>query len=468
MKKASVIGKPIGHSLSPSIFMFLSQKQDFQYSSEEIESYDLTSFIKNFQNDPEMIGLNVTIPHKEAVVSQLNEQSPEVKITGAANVIHKAEGKLIGYNTDIHGILMTLKDQAGSLAGKRAWVLGAGGAAKAALYALGELKLKQVDLINRTPERALKLVEQMRRYFPSTEWKVASWQNKSQQSIVHFEPGPPFALCINATPLGMGADLRKDSSAFVIPLFNRIFAAQSSGLKFEKDAVAFDFIYRPENTPFLSIARRHGLKTIGGLEMLVDQALAAWKIWFKNSPAQDDQKQPLLNFLRNRPLFLTGFMGAGKSTVGEILARRLLRNFIDLDRAIESKANKSVGQIFEESGEAAFREMEYEEFKKNFLSPNLVLALGGGTLLNPQIRTLIQKVGTLVYLKTTPPILAHRIRDHHIVRPLLENTTDLEQEAKIKELLKARESFYLQAPIQVDTDILTPDEIAAQISGMME
>ncbi|MEO5969109.1 MAG: shikimate kinase [Bdellovibrionia bacterium] len=481
MSKAAVIGKPIGHSLSPAIFTFLSHEQNFQYSSQEVDATELPQFIQNFRNDSEMVGLNVTIPHKELVIDHLDELSPEVRVTGASNVIHKSQGKLTGYNTDICGILMTLKNHhKGSLSGKRAWVLGAGGAARAVLYALGELKLGQVDVVNRTAERSLKLVKQMKQFFPSTEWRAVSGSDETgKDASIYFEPGDSFSLIINATPLGMSADLLKRDAFYSIPLFIRVFTAmetskisdeetsaeqKKTGFRIEKGAVAFDLIYRPENTPFLNIAKQYGLIPVGGLEMLVEQALAAWKIWFGPVPNMDAQKTPLLNFLRNRPIFLTGFMGAGKSTVGKILSQRLSRDFLDLDRVIEAKENKTIGQIFEEKGEAVFREIEFKEFKKYFLSPNTVLALGGGTLLNPQIRSLILKVGTLIYLRTKPETIAKRIKSQNQVRPLLTSLGDLEQEAKIETLLKERESFYLQAQVQVDTDTLTPEEISDQIS----
>jgi shikimate kinase len=217
--------------------------------------------------------------------------------------------------------------------------------------------------------------------------------------------------------------------------------------------------------------------------MLVEQALAAWEIWQPGS--SHPRSTDIVEFLRNKPVFLTGSMGAGKSTVGRVLAARLsefsLANFsstkstlagqfLDLDRIIEASENQSVQSIFAEKGETAFRALELREFKKHFLSPASVIALGGGTLMNPEIVELIKKVGTLVYLKASPETCLKRIQQEELLsnvnrplRPLLGGLSHHERLEQLKALIKQREAHYRQAHIQLDTDLASPAQIAQEI-----
>ncbi len=155
--------------------------------------------------------------------------------------------------------------------------------------------------------------------------------------------------------------------------------------------------------------------------------------------------------MKNKRIYLTGFMGSGKSTIGPILANVLGWDFFDLDKLIETELNDSVSNIFETHGELFFRQKENELLKKTAATENLVLALGGGTLTTQENFEIIKKTGTSVYLKSSPEEIFRRLK-FKVDRPLLKSESGMplpayETKAKISELLKKREQTYLQSDI---------------------
>ncbi|NTU92784.1 MAG: shikimate kinase [Chlorobiaceae bacterium] len=155
-------------------------------------------------------------------------------------------------------------------------------------------------------------------------------------------------------------------------------------------------------------------------------------------------------------IFLTGFSGSGKSTIGPLLANSLGYEFIDLDKSIEATAGKSINRIFSEDGERAFRDFELKTLETIATRRDLVISLGGGVLENDRCFSLIRQSGTLVYLKSSPEILTLRLQ-HKTDRPLLkgDDGTRLQREeiqARISALLAKRESRYQKAELVVVTD----------------
>ncbi|MEE9905712.1 MAG: shikimate kinase [Chlorobium sp.] len=155
-------------------------------------------------------------------------------------------------------------------------------------------------------------------------------------------------------------------------------------------------------------------------------------------------------------IFLTGFSGSGKSTIGPLLANSLGYEFIDLDQAIEQSAGKSITRIFAEEGEPAFRLLELKTLQKLAGKTEMVVSLGGGVLERDECFSFIRENGTLIYLKSTPGALAKRLC-HKTDRPLLlgDNGTRLsreEIERKITIILEKRETRYSAAELTVQTD----------------
>jgi len=156
-------------------------------------------------------------------------------------------------------------------------------------------------------------------------------------------------------------------------------------------------------------------------------------------------------------IFLTGFSGSGKSTIGPLLANSLGYEFVDLDQTIEKRAGKAITRIFAEEGEACFRELELQALQEVVNRTNLVISLGGGVLENERSWELVRESGTLVYLKSSPKTLARRLC-HKSDRPLLKGENDRklsreEIEEKITAILSRREARYESANINVLTDI---------------
>jgi len=158
---------------------------------------------------------------------------------------------------------------------------------------------------------------------------------------------------------------------------------------------------------------------------------------------------------------LIGFMGAGKTVVGKALAKKLNREFVELDSLIEHKAGKAIPQIFQQDGEVAFRELEIEVTKEVSKARNLVIACGGGVVLNKINIDRLRKEAIIIYLTASPRVLLKRVSDDEEERPLL-NTPN--KAIKIKELLRFRKPFYERAgDIKIDTSKLDIDSVTEQI-----
>ncbi|MGE5682477.1 MAG: shikimate kinase [Bacillota bacterium] len=176
--------------------------------------------------------------------------------------------------------------------------------------------------------------------------------------------------------------------------------------------------------------------------------------------------------MNQKIIYLNGFMAAGKSTIGPILANTLGWEFFDLDKVIEEELGKKIVEIFSEKGEKYFRDKESEILGKLSKMKNVVISLGGGTSCSNNNLEIISKTGTIVYLKASPEALFNRLRNKKD-RPLFNdaNTKD-ELKNKIVQLLKQRTPFYEQADLIINTDIvplgLTVDKIARLISKKID
>lgn len=206
-------------------------------------------------------GLNVTLPHKEKIIKYLDEVSEEASIIGAVNTIVNDHGKLMGYNTDAYGILETLLPFKDKISGTKATVIGAGGSARAVIYALlRHFKPDEINIINRTQQKADSLAN--------------DFALKMRYDAFHtFELFPPdnvetlknSSLIVNATTLGMYPDV-EDTITDIDDSFNG-------------EQIVFDLIYNPTKTKFIKTAEMQGAKTVGGLKMLISQAAKSFELW---------------------------------------------------------------------------------------------------------------------------------------------------------------------------------------------
>lgn len=259
-KRAGVLGWPAGKSRSPEIYARLSKllKKPLSYERLTVAPHDLPAFADRLRKtgaEEGWIGLNVTIPHKEAMLRHLDSVKPDAKAIGAVNVVTIGRRQLSGENTDAGGFLDALAERNVPVQGSEALLFGAGGAARAAGWALASAGAARVHVWNRTAARAFELAGALSRLFPKTQ----------------FTAGPQWPrqalLWVNATPLGMEG-----------------FPAESpvpQGFSFPRGAIAYDLVYRPSRTPFLKQAAAAGAAAIGGADMLVYQALRTWELWFE-------------------------------------------------------------------------------------------------------------------------------------------------------------------------------------------
>lgn len=164
-----------------------------------------------------------------------------------------------------------------------------------------------------------------------------------------------------------------------------------------------------------------------------------------------------------KTIVLTGMMGAGKTTLAEVLAQKLNIKYIDIDTLIESNEGKKIADIFTQNGETYFRKIEKETIKQITTPTDLVISLGGGALENKDTRDLLLTNTTVIYLKTSPEIIFERIKNN-TSRPLLCGNMSVE---KIKEILEKREVNYQSATLTITTDNKTPEQIADEITGVL-
>ena len=170
--------------------------------------------------------------------------------------------------------------------------------------------------------------------------------------------------------------------------------------------------------------------------------------------------------MKRSSIALIGFMGAGKTEIGKALAKRLNKKFVDLDSLIERKAEKSIPEIFRDDGEAAFRELEIEVANEVAQDENLVIACGGGIILNQINIERLKKNSVIVYLTASPHLLLKRIQRDKETRPLLKGE---HKALTIQELLKFRKPFYERAAeVKIDTSKLDIAEAVQKIIAELE
>jgi shikimate dehydrogenase len=253
-KKLAVIGYPLGHTLSPRIHgaAIRALGLDLSYEAVETAPERLPLFLDELRG-PEWLGCNVTVPHKQAVLCALAEQSEEARSIGAVNTIVNREGRLTGFNTDARGFLADLEERFGPVAGNRVVLLGAGGAARAVGFALRETA-ERVWVLNRSPERAERL--------------IADLGGALQLGApVHLQEAE---LVINCTSAGLhSADSPLPDES--IP----------HGIRM------YDLIYNPPVTRLMQAVMDRGGQAVNGLGMLVRQAALAFNIWTGIEPPLD-------------------------------------------------------------------------------------------------------------------------------------------------------------------------------------
>jgi shikimate dehydrogenase len=261
MTYAEVIGDPIAHSKSPLIHGFWLAKLGLagDYRATRVAADDLGDFFARRAQDPAWRGCNVTVPHKLAVLDHVPDPGDVRGAIGAVNTVFRGEdGALIATNTDAAGFLSPIADL--DLSGRPVVVVGAGGAARAVLFALSRAGVGRVTLLNRTPLKGAALLAQF---------------GLKGDALPLTARLPAAALLVNTSVLGMTGQPPLDLD--LSPL--------------AEDAIVYDIVYAPLITPLLAAAQARGLETVDGLEMLVGQAALAFELFFGAAPPREHDEE---------------------------------------------------------------------------------------------------------------------------------------------------------------------------------
>jgi shikimate dehydrogenase len=271
-----IIGDPVEHSLSPVMHnvAFEELNLDFVYLAFRVRREESREAITSARS-LDLHGLNVTMPHKNAVMRYLDEIDSTARSIGAVNTILNNDGRLLGYNTDGIGALKALEENGITPNGKRLVLLGAGGAGKAIAFHSAP-EVEELVILNRTPQKAKKLAEVLRKEFNK---KING--NAFSTEIMKQELRDADIL-VNATSVGMHPDVNQ---SLVSP----------SLLK--PDLCVMDIIYNPIETKLAKDAKAVGAKVVSGIEMLVYQGAASFEIWTNHPAPVKVMKQAVLNKL---------------------------------------------------------------------------------------------------------------------------------------------------------------------------
>lgn len=349
MLHCGLLGETLGHSYSPMIHHELAS---YEYRLFEVPKAQLDGFLTSGGWD----GLNVTIPYKKAVVPYCTELSEAAERLQSVNtIVRRRDGTLYGDNTDLYGFLYMVRRSGIDPAGKKALVLGSGGASvtvKAALEQLGA----HVTVISRSgPD---------------------NYENLDRHADAR--------IIANTTPVGM---------------YPRNGAAAVDLRQFPDCEGVLDIVYNPARTALLLQAEQLCIPHAGGLSMLVAQAKRSSE-QFSGTVIDDSAlervERTVNSHLRN--IILIGMPGSGKSTVAAALGKALGREVVEADALIAEKAGMSIPEVFAQSGEEGFRALETAVLSEQGKRSGIILSTGGGCVTRPENYPLLHQNGTIFCL----------------------------------------------------------------------
>lgn len=402
--KYGLLGEKLGHSFSKEIHESIS---DYKYELKEVAKADFDKFMTN----RDFIAINVTIPYKEKVIPYLDYIDDAAKAIGAVNTIVNKNGKLFGYNTDFLGLRDLVLTNDINVKGKKVLILGDGGTAKTSNAVFTFLGAKQIQFVSLYPNDA-----------------ACSYEDAIK---LHNDAN----IIVNATPCGMFPN--NDDLIIDITYFK------------ELEAVV-DVIYNPLKTALLRNAEKHNIKAVGGLYMLVGQAVYASSIFIDKNYDQSvitNTYDKIYNDKKN--IVLIGMPSCGKSTIGQEISRILNKEYIDTDLLIEKKLGMSISDFLNKDNEEEFRKIETSIINDISKKNNLVISTGGGIIKKEENVFYLKANGTIIFIDRPLELL-----EATSSRPLSSNKKDLEN------LYNVRYPLYKKyADIIVKNDIQLNDVI---------
>ncbi|MFW6358589.1 MAG: shikimate dehydrogenase [Chroococcales cyanobacterium] len=274
-KLLGVIGNPVTHSLSPVMHnaAIAALNVDYVYLAFPVKPEALATAIAGFEAI-ELVGFNITIPHKQTIMPLLSDISPAAKMIGAVNTVWRTETGWYGTNTDVNGFIAPLKTLERDWSQVTPVILGNGGAARAVVVGCHQLGCPQICVVGRNQSK----LEHFKQSWENTPIEgalsVHSWDELS--GLVS-----KTGLLVNTTPVGMSPQIEQSP------------VAENVMVQLSENAIAYDLIYNPRPTLFLKQAAQQGAMAIDGLEMLVQQGAAALEIWLRQPIPVDIMRQSL-------------------------------------------------------------------------------------------------------------------------------------------------------------------------------
>ncbi|MBR5233698.1 MAG: chorismate mutase [Clostridia bacterium] len=353
-----LLGENLSHSYSPEIHSFLG---DYSYTLFEKEIDEVAPFLEK----REFNAINVTIPYKKTVMRYLDrlDETAE-KICSVNTIIKESDGTLTGYNTDYYGFSYMLSKGNIQVTGKKILILGDGGASATVQTVVKDLEAKEIIVVSRHTD--------------------TNYDNIH----LHYDAD----VIINTTPVGM----YPENGATLVDLD-----------KFKNLSGVADLIYNPVRTKLILDAEKRGINCISGLYMLSAQGKKAAELFFKKQ--YDDS---IIDFITEKLTFqmknivLVSMPGAGKTTLGKLLAEHYGRKFIDTDDLITEKTGKSIPDIFDEYGEEYFRKTETQVIKEICKEKSLVIATGGGAVIKEENHDALRQNSTVIFINRNIDSLA--------------------------------------------------------------
>jgi len=350
-----LLGRKLGHSFSPRIH---KQLADYSYELIELEQEELCGFF----SQAEFMGLNVTIPYKKDAMAYCHELTDIARCIGCVNtVVRRPDGTLLGHNTDYDGFRYMLRSTGFDPAGKKALVLGTGGASLTVQTVLRDMGVNELILVSRS----------------------------GSENYDNIYRHTDAALLVNATPVGMYPN-NGESPVELDKL---------PGLE-----CVLDVVYNPARTKLLLDAERLNIRCANGLGMLVAQAAAASRM-FRGIDYDEDYlnrvTEPIVKDISfdTMNIVLVGMPGCGKSSVGRVIAQKLGREFYDADEELVKAAGVSIPEIFAAEGEAGFRRRETEVLRRLTKESGCVISAGGGAVTVEENIALMRQNANVVWLR---------------------------------------------------------------------
>lgn len=349
--QCGLLGEKLGHSYSPQIHAELA---DYDYRLYEKAPDEVEDFVRH----GDWHGLNVTIPYKKTVIPFCDELSETAATIGSVNTLkRRKDGTIFGDNTDAFGFETLLKQTIpGSISGRKALVLGTGGA-------------------------SVTVCAVLRKYGAEVVTISRSGENNYENLDRHADA----RLLVNTTPVGMYP--KNGVSPVDLALFPKL-------------ACVLDVVYNPARTALLLQAEKLSIPHAGGLTMLVAQAKRSSEIFLGNT-LPDGEIARITKLLSDsmQNIVLVGMPGCGKSTIGALLAKRLHRPLLEADAELVKTAGMSIPAIFENESEPGFRRRETATLSELGKKSGAVISTGGGCVTRPENYPLLHQNGTIIWLR---------------------------------------------------------------------